>query len=62
LLVQGEFSELVDRTDGFVVHHDKILPKELAAQFGGEAANERGNSQRVPRTSGLDGAGIFGAN
>lgn len=62
LLIRGEFSEVVDRTDSYVVHHDKILRKDLAAQFGGEVANERSDSRRIPKTRGLDGAGIYGAD
>lgn len=59
LEIEGEFSTLVDRTDAFVVQHDKILPREIAEQFGG-AAEEVDYVSRPQQNSGLDGAGVWG--
>ena len=59
LEIEGEFSTLVDRTDAFVVQHDKILPRELAEQFGGDA-EEVDYVPRSQQNDGLDGAGVWG--
>lgn len=59
LEIEGEFSTLIDRTDAFVVQHDKILPRELAEQFGG-AAEEVDYVPRAQQNNGLDGAGTWG--
>lgn len=58
LHIDGAYSTMVDRTDNFIVHQDKIIPKELAAQFGGEA-EDVSNVPRPPQ-NGLDGAGVWG--
>jgi hypothetical protein len=59
LEIEGQFSTLLDRTDAFVVQHDKILPRELAEQFGG-SAEEVNYVPRPQQNGGLDGAGVWG--
>ena len=61
LQIQGEFSTLVDKTDSFVVHHDKILPVETAEQFGGNTEEVNYAVPRSNQSRGLDGAGVWGS-
>tara|TARA_Y100001938_G_scaffold136815_1_gene200170 strand:+ start:24021 stop:25691 length:1671 start_codon:yes stop_codon:yes gene_type:complete len=60
LEIKGEYSTMRDRTDAFVVQHDKILPRDLAAQFGGDVEEVDYVVPRAAQGRGMDGAGVWG--